>query len=360
MTEMNSLSQDAHQSATEPATQARGQSIVSDPGLNQHQSLGLSFPKSSNAIETEQGALSYLFDLDTESLFEVRSLPSATSWAMIDLESRFDFYIFQDFQMDLDESAQGDDADKPQAELSEENRSVQREDPPQDQTIDQQMKLQDSNEVECENPAAQAGSPQGKPQQGASIEHSELLATSPQPIPGANGDANDVKSTYLSDVSENITPEKQVMQSTESVHATPDDENINTAGSMKKGKKRVQFKRDLVNVRTFYKGDDSLPTQAYKRSPEKAVRPILKSRTKRRKVVPVTNVTSSPERNERSKSNPSPLDYNIHIPAHTCEREQPRRYLAEHLVDLDCTMQTMVSEANSLMRRLHRLHQRIH
>jgi hypothetical protein len=86
MTEMNSLSQDAHQSATEPATQPRDQSTVSDPGLNQHQSLGLSFPKSSNAIDTEQGALSYLFDLDTESLFEVRSLPSATSWAMIDLE----------------------------------------------------------------------------------------------------------------------------------------------------------------------------------------------------------------------------------------------------------------------------------
>eukprot|EP00889_Picochlorum_renovo_P007462 jgi/Picre1/34492/NNA_001960.t1 len=52
-----------------------------------------------------------------------------------------DVLLVQDFQMDLDESAQGDDADKPQAELSEENRGVQRENPPQDQTIDQQMKL---------------------------------------------------------------------------------------------------------------------------------------------------------------------------------------------------------------------------
>lgn len=264
--------------------------------------------------------------------------------------------------MDLDASAQRDDADKSQAEPTEENKGVQRENPPQTHDVQQQMNLKDPNNVECENPAAQASdvSPQGKPQPGSLIKHSELLATSPQPISKANGDANDVKIPYLSDISENITPEKQVMQSAEAAHATPNDENINTPCSMKKRKKRVHFKRDLVNVRTFYKGDDSLSTQAYKKSPETAIRPILKSRTKRRKVVAVTNIASPPPTNEPNQSNPSPLEYNIHIPSHACEREQPRRYLAEHLVDLDCTMQTMVSEANSLMRRLHRLHQRIH
>lgn len=261
--------------------------------------------------------------------------------------------------MDLDENAQGEDADQRQAEPTKENRGLYHENSRQAQGVSQQVTLHDSGAGECENVAVQASnsSSEGKQQQSASMRHSDVLAAS-QPVSGENGNAHTVKCSYSSDGSEDLTPEKQVMQSTDSVHATL--ENIVTPGSLKKRKKHVHFKTDLVNVRTFYKDDDSLSTEAYKKSPETEVRPILKRRTERRKLVPVTNAPPLLPKNEACTSNPSASDCHVHIPSLAFEREQSRRYLAEHLVELDCTMQTMVSETNSLMRRLHRLHQRIH
>lgn len=63
---------DGHESASELGTLPHDHPTVSDPALNQHQSLGLSFPKSTDSPGIEQGSLSYLFDLDTASLFQVR------------------------------------------------------------------------------------------------------------------------------------------------------------------------------------------------------------------------------------------------------------------------------------------------
>lgn len=57
--------------ASEPRTLRGDDTQAVEPGLNQFQSLGLSFPKSSTGTN-EQDTLAYLFDLDNDNLFEVR------------------------------------------------------------------------------------------------------------------------------------------------------------------------------------------------------------------------------------------------------------------------------------------------